>query len=122
MQTPGEILNKQDKAKRIHDEKEILEISESLTNGHAGDAVLEGKVRQWQVKETIAQGVLLRSLVETLADFEKIYQRKTQCILAHQGKRWQVKVFGMTYAVPISTALIVLGGLTYLACRQQGWM
>ena len=122
MQTPEQVVKEHDKAKRIEEEEEILTDAESLTNGHAGDPQITGKVLHWQVKETVTQGVLLRTLVDTLADFEQIYQRKTQCILAHQPKRWQVKLFGVSFSVPMSVMIATCGWLFFMACRKQGWM
>lgn len=100
---PKKEMEDHDKEERIRKENEILDMAKSLTNGHAGDKELEGKVRLWQVKETIENGRLLRVIVASLQSF----QLRSDCILAHSGKMGTIVLFGQTYKVPMS---ILIGG------------
>ena len=117
-QTPAELIQEHDKEKRIEDETIILAKVGSLTNGNAGDATITGEVLQWQVKETIAQGVLLRSLVSAIGTF----QLKSACVLAHKPKNWAVRIFGFSFAAPITLAVGILGFLVFSVCRKNGWV
>lgn len=101
--TPQTEMEEHDKAKRIQTENEILAMAQSLTNGHAGDKELEGKVRLWQVEETIENGRMLRTIVASL----KKFKLESECVLAHSGKVGTVVLFGQTYKIPLS---IIIGG------------
>lgn len=118
MASPAEIISEHDKVKRIEDETIVLEKAHALTNGHAGDPKLTGEVLQWQVKETIAQSVLLRALVTAIETF----QPKEQCALNHKPKSWPVKLFGFSFSAPVTSGVLIIGWLVFMACRKQGWM
>ena len=118
MPTPEEVLNKYDKEKRMEDEKHVLSWTTALTNSGSGDPILIGKVVNWQVRETISQGELLRALVA----YRQEYQLKTACLLAHGNKKWAIKLFGQTFALPVSIAVAVLGCVAIMFLKKHGWV
>jgi len=99
--TPQTEMEAHDKAKRLEVENDILSMAQSLTNGHKGDLELEGKVRLWQVRETIENGRMLRTIIESLRGF----QLRDDCVLAHSGKVGTVIIFGQTYKVPMTVLI-----------------
>lgn len=109
-------ISENDKAKRLSEEAEILAKASALTNGSAGNPKLIGEVMHWQVTETIAQGKLLRIIVETQSRF----QLKEDCIGLHKPKTWAVKIFGTSYQVPTTTFIIVVGFLFWSWLRSGG--
>lgn len=118
MPTPEEILQTHDKEKRLKAEEDILAKAQALTNGSRGDAQLTGEVLAWVVQELIEFGVLLRVAATQIT----LCQLKEDCVFHHQNKKWVVRLFGATYSLPASVAIVVIGGLAFMACRKQGWM
>ena len=118
MATPSEIIEKHDKEQRLKAEEEIKSKAHALTNGDAGNPKLTGEVLEWVVTEMIELGVLIRVSVGQIA----LCQLKEDCVVAHKQKKWAVKVFGVSYALPVSTAIVVIGVLTYMAFHKQGLM
>lgn len=116
--TVEETIHEQDKAKRIEEESEILDMAKSLTNGEAGDQKLLGEVILWQVKESISHSTLLRLLITGQQQF----QLKSSCVHAHKPKTWVVRVFGVSYSAPVSIAVMVVGFCVVMVCRKNGWM
>jgi ferritin len=118
MKSSEEIINEYDKNRRLEDETIILKKAESLTNGHSDDPKTTAEVLQWQVKEQIAQGLLLRTVVIEM----KSFQKKSDCAILHKPKTWKVKLFGIVYNAPAGIAFIVIGWLVFMYGRKNGFM
>lgn len=103
MKSAEELLNDTEKQKRLEEEAHILAVAKSLTNGHAGDDVLMGKAIEWLIKATIRQEAVIRAMVK-------------------QRSRWIVRIFGESFAVPITVGVCALGWLIFLFSRKHGWM
>jgi len=116
--TAEQVIRDRDKDKRVKDEEEILVKAHALTNGDQGNPKLTGEVLEWLVGEMIDLGTLIRILSTQLP----LCQLKTDCVLAHGKKRWVVRLFGVSYALPVSVSVIVMGWLVFMACRSQGIM
>jgi hypothetical protein len=110
-----ELMEEHDERVRIAAEKDILQTAKSLTNGHAGDPVLTGQVLLWLTGEMVEQGRLLRTVV---SDF-KSFRKHEDCVMAHAGKMGKVALFGQTYKMPM-TAAIICAFLTYLVEKFGG--
>ena len=113
-----DVLAAMDDKSRIEEMNHILDMAGQMTNGSADDAKMRGTVQLWQVKMAIRQDTILRMLVEKMS----LVQYKTDCEMNRQKKTWVVRLFGVTYAVPVSVAILVLGFLMFLAGKKQGWM
>ena len=116
--TAEETIHEQDKAKRLLDEKVILEKAYSLTNGEAENPKTLGEVILWQVKQSIDHGTLLRIVI----DGQSKYRLETDCIEARKPKTWKVRLFGITYNSPVSVTIIVIGFMAVMYCKKNGWM
>lgn len=113
-----ELIEAHDKEQRIQAEADILGVAHALTNGSAGNPKLQGQVLEWVVKETIDNGALLRTIADELPEL----QRKSECALDHENKKWHVKIFGNNFAMPTTVAVLVMGWLIFLFLRKQGWI
>ena len=118
MPTPQEIVAKHDTQKRIEDETIILKKAHDLTNGEAGNQKLTGEVMEWMVHEIIDHGRLLRALAESQNNMRTI----PDCQSLHKGKMLAAKIFGFSFALPMSASVVTIGWLVFMFCRQQGWM
>ena len=117
-QTAEDTIHEQDKKKRLQDEAEILEMATRLTNGDAENPKMMGEVLLWQVKESISHSTLLRILISNMG----LYQLKTECELCQKPKTWMVRIFGVTYAAPVTTAIVCISFFVFLFCKKQGWV
>lgn len=105
------MLAKHDESVRLEEEDAVLLKAKSLTNGNQGCAKTMGDVIYWQTKEIIAQGKLLRQIA---LEFPRL-QRKDDCALLHGHKvLTPITLFGVTYKVPLTVAIVVTGILIYL--------
>jgi hypothetical protein len=114
--TPEEILNERDKEERLRKEERILADAHALTNGQSDDAEKTGRVLEWVVERMIEMETLLRASIEHSSRCQLI----ENCLATHAQKRWVVRVFGMTYALPVTVAILVLGILAGLALKKAG--
>lgn len=116
--TSAELIADHDREKRMGDETIILQKAHSLTNGSAGDEKLQGEVMLWMVEETISQGKMLRKIAQELV----LFQLKSECELSRKKKTWAVRIFGFNFSTPITTGVVIIGWLIFMAAKKQGWM
>lgn len=113
-----DVLAAMDDESRIAEMNHILEMAGEMTNGSANDAKMRGTVQLWQVKMAIRQDTILRMLVEKMGQV----QYKADCELNMHKKTWIVRAFGVTYALPVSIAILVLGFIATMFFKKQGWI
>ena len=101
-QQAQDLMNEHDERVRKQAEEDIIKIAKSLTNGHAGDQKMTGEVLLWLTQEMVEQGRLLRVTVANLAGFK----RAEECAMAHAGKAGKICLFGQTYKMPMTAAII----------------
>lgn len=111
-------VNAQDALKRKKLEQDLLLDAKSLMNGNTGCPVTMGRVLNGLAELSVQTHEMSRNILAALPSLQK----KEDCVLVHTGRFGKVTVFGQTYKVPLSVAILVTGVLIYLRCRESGLM
>jgi hypothetical protein len=99
-QEAQDLIDEHDERVRKQAEEDVIKTAKSL----AGDPAMTGEVLLWLTQEMVEQGRLLRVTVANLGGFK----RSDECALLHAGKMGKVALFGQTYKMPMTAAIICL--------------
>jgi hypothetical protein len=102
----------------MEEEAQILSDAHDLTTGATDDPQKVGRVLEWMAKRLIEMESLLRASIEHTSRCQLV----ENCLATHAQKKWIVRLFGYSYSLPATVAVVVVGVLIWLGCRKHGIM